>query len=146
MSTDILHCTWLPATHNLFIWGETAEPPRRKGRQPKLPPHPFQSAPAALRERLKQGGVQSGDLVEHTLTFWLPSIDKTPVPSPELLATGAVTAPAGVPTLAPWQVTGVLLPVSPAVDMLLTLPPTRTHGADLHVWRTAALLAMQMVA
>jgi hypothetical protein len=72
------------------------------------------------------------DVAEHTLTLWLPSVDNRPVPSPELLAIGAVPPPPGTPVLAPWRVTGVLLPISPALDVLLALSPTRTSGADLY--------------
>ncbi|HSH78688.1 MAG TPA: hypothetical protein VLA19_09175, partial [Herpetosiphonaceae bacterium] len=122
MSGDIIHGAWLPALHQFFLWGETAEPVRRKRRQPKIPPHPFQSVPQTLHERLAHLGVEPAGLAEHTLTLWLPSVDKAPLPSPELLATGAADAPEGVPELAPWKVAGLLLPPGPALDLLMALP------------------------
>ena len=150
---DILHGAWLPSLKRFFLWGETPDAPRRKGRQAKLPPHPFQSAPEALRQRVEQLGLADA-LDEHALTLWLPSADKTPFPSPELLETGALTPPQAVPQLAPWKVTGLLLPPTAALDLLLALSSAwraaesraRATGADVQAWRGAALLAMEMVA
>src|SRR4051812_34504516 len=104
---DVLHATWLPALTNLFLWGESGDSTPRKGRKAQLPTHPFQLAPARLREIC--GARVSSTLAEHTLTLWLPSSAAAPVASPELLATGAQAAPEGQPHLAPWRVTGVLL-------------------------------------
>ncbi len=72
MSADIIHGTWLSAPQHFFLWGETADAVRRKGRQPKIPPHPYQSLPQALREQLEQRDVEPDKLAEHTLTIWLP--------------------------------------------------------------------------
>ncbi len=149
ISGDILHGAWLPATQRLFVWGETAEPVRRKGRQPKIPLHPFQSLLPTLRERLDELGV-AVELAEHTQTFWLPSASRAPLPSSELVATGAVELPRGAAELAPWQVTGLLLPAGVALDVLPALRGEDGHdracGADLRFWRVAALLALQLLA
>jgi SNF2 family DNA or RNA helicase len=138
---DILHLTWLPPLKRLFLWGETGDAPPRRGRKAALPVHPFQSDPSRLRA-IAPAGAQ---LEEQTLTFWLPTADAGPVPSPELLETGAAGAPAGAPKLAPWRVTGLLVPVAPALDLLLQ-PPAGWQGADFRAWRVAALLAMEILA
>jgi hypothetical protein len=142
---DILHGAWLLSLKHFFLWGETPEATRRKGRQAKLPPHPFQSTPEALHRRVEQLGLADA-LDDHALTLWLPSADKTPFPSLELLETGALTPPEAAPQLAPWKVTGLLLPPTAALDLLLPLSSARATGADVRAWRGAALLAMEMVA
>lgn len=135
----ILHGTWLPAHQGLFFWGETGVVTPRKGRLPKLPPHPFQCPADALHEALAHLPASTTVPSEQTCTLWLPSVEKSPLPSPELLATGALEAPADPPVLRPWQVTGLLLPVSAALDLLLDLATSPTIGADLRAWRMAAL-------
>jgi len=145
MSVDILHCTWLSSPQQLFLWGETAAPPRRTGRQPKRAPHPFHSTPTTLRERLAHPVYSAPPFAEHTETLWLPSIH-TPIPSPELLATGAMVPTEGAPVLMPWQVNGLLVPLAHALDVLLAPQSARTTGADVLAWRMAAQLALQLVA
>ena len=48
--SDVLHAMWLPALQRLFVWGEAGAGAPRKGRKAQLPVHPFQLAPARLRE------------------------------------------------------------------------------------------------
>jgi superfamily II DNA or RNA helicase len=144
----ILHGTWLLPRHQLALWGEVAAPPTRKGGRRKLPPHPFQALPDALRNRLRDL-VLLGDpdaLEDFTATLWLPTAGNAPVPSPEMLATGVIPPPADPPTLAPWQVRGLLLPPLAALDLLLALTPAHSIGDDLRVWRLAALLALDLLA
>ncbi len=139
----ILHGTWLGERGAYFVWGEASEAPRaRRGRRLKVPMHPYQAPPAALSERLPR----AGDYPDHTLTLWLPTTEAAPVPSPELLATGALPAPNGAVRLAPWHVTGRLLPIDPALDWLIGLEAEAPFGADVHAWRAAALLALALVA
>ena len=140
--SDILHATWLPALRTLFVWGEAGDSAPRKGRKAQLPTHPFQLGPERLRE-FAQSGV-SPVPAEHALTLWLPSSAAAPFASPELLATGAQTAPEGQPHLAPWRVTGVLLTPGQALDLLLA-SPSSLYGADLRAWRVAALLAVEVL-
>src|SRR5947209_1909324 len=146
MSADILHGTWLPATQQFFVWGEALEPLRRKGRQAKAPPHPFQSPPDALRAHLSQADLEPAAFAERAQTVWLPAVAKAPVPSPELVATGALEMPAGEQQLQPWQVTGLLLGPDPAIDLLLALPAGHATATDLQSWRLATLLALHLVA
>jgi len=119
--SDVLHATWLPALTRLFVWGEAADAPPRRGRKATLPVHPLQSSPERLRAALPTRAAARAD--EQTLTFWLPTAAGAPLPSPELVATGAATVQEGSPTLAAWRVTGLLLPVDPALDLLLAPPP-----------------------
>ncbi len=146
MSGDVLHGTWLSASQRLFLWGETVESPRRKGRQPKIPRHPYQIATETLYQHLAQLAVTRSAAAEHTLTLWLPSVNNTPLPSPELLELGAPAPQPGVSVLHPWQTTGLLLAVDAALDLLLALSERQAIGADLQAWRVAALLAMRLIA
>ena len=125
---EILHGTWVPAEQQFFLWGEAPEPLRRKGRQPKVLPHPYHCSVVTLRGRLEHLGVDSTDLTTQSLIFWLPSVGKMPVPSPEMEATGAMAMPEGVPELQPWQISGVLLPVGSAITLLLGFPVEGEHS------------------
>jgi SNF2 family DNA or RNA helicase len=140
--SDVLHATWLSALQSLFLWGEAGAGAPRKGRKAQVPAHPFQLAPARLREIGSPHVVPASP--EHTLTLWLPSSAAAPFASPELLATGAQAAPEGQPQLAAWRVTGVLLKPNQALDLLLE-PPLGLYGADLRAWRVAALLVIELL-
>jgi SNF2 family DNA or RNA helicase len=161
MSTEVLHSTWLPTTRRFFLWGESADQISRKGRQPKIAAHPFGSSPAQLREYLERHSLPATNLEEQALTIWLPSAEKGPILSPELLSGGgvnAITRPKGGVSqveLRAWQVTGLACSPGPAVDLLLALGSVgslgsvwsaRGLGADLRAWHLAALLAMEVVA
>jgi SNF2 family DNA or RNA helicase len=148
---DILHGTWVPAKQCFFLWGEATESNPARGRR-KLKPHPFQlplDTLYGLLERLLPAdlvaAIDTGSY-EYPQTLWLPATAKTPLPSPELLATGSVTAPTEPPELLPWQVVGLALPITIAVDLLPALTEPRHLGADLHAWRTATLLALELLA
>jgi hypothetical protein len=139
----ILHGTWLPEHHCFWLWGEVAAPPRRKGSRRKIPSHPFQAPPETLRERLHGTPHETPLLPDpdayesHQQTLWLPTIDKLPLPSPDMLATGAISPPEGEPALAPWSMTGLLLPPDAAIDLLLALVESRDIGADVRARRRA---------
>src|SRR6476659_2242023 len=125
--SDVLHATWLPALQRLFLWGEAGDGAPRKGRKAQLPAHPFQLAPARLREIGSPHVAPAPPScaippADHTLALWVPSSAAVPFASPELLATGAQAAPAGPPHLAAWRVTGVLLTPNQALDLLLAAP------------------------
>ncbi len=150
--TSILHATWLPQRKSLFVWGEHPELPERKSRKRKKPPHPYQTPAETLRGRLRGTAytdpllMDADQLTEETVTVWLPTIKNMPVPSPEMSETGAIPPPEGEPQLSAWQVTGLLLPINPAIDLLLALAKVRDRASDVHAWHLAALLAMEMVA
>ncbi|MFP4439279.1 MAG: DEAD/DEAH box helicase [Chloroflexaceae bacterium] len=148
---DILHGTWVPAKQFFFLWGEATESNTARGRR-KLKPHPFQlplDTLYGLLERLLLAdlvaAIDTGSY-EYPQTFWLPATAKLPIPSPELSATGTVTAPTEAPELLPWQVVGLALPITIAVDLLPALTEPRHLGADLRAWRTATLLALELLA
>lgn len=149
----ILHGTWLPTQQQFVLWGEVAAPSSRKGSRKKIPPHSYQAVPDALRERLRYSVVQGVPLVRNPDaldvfigTIWLPTVGKQPLPSPDMLATGVIPMPEGDPVLAPWQISGLLLPPLTMLDMLLALVHEPCIGADMQAWRLAALLAMEIVA
>ncbi|MEN9938446.1 MAG: polymerase-associated protein RapA [Chloroflexota bacterium] len=138
--SEILHGAWLPQ-RGLFVWGETDEPPPRRGRRPKVPAHPFHLPAAALRALLNLPEAE-----DTAVALWLPSSDDAPHPSPELVAAG-VEAPATQPKrLAAWQVSGLLLSPAPALDLLLGDGLSAAPSADMRAWRVAALLAMELLA
>jgi SNF2 family DNA or RNA helicase len=131
---SILHGAWLPRKRKFFIWGESLESKPR--RESEIPPHPFQTPLADLPA--------IPEAEKRTLKIWLPTLGNGPVPSPELIATGAVVSE-GTLALSAWRVSGWLVPIHETLDFLLDLPHTHV-GADLSAWRVAALLAMEIVA
>ena len=141
----VLHGTWLPTSARFFLWGEAATRTARRGRQAKLPAHPFQLPVEALHERLALLPSSSTIPPEREQVIWLPSVDGAPLPLREQRAAGA-EVPAGTPTLLPWRVHGLLLDAGQASEMLLALGDQREAGADLRAWRVAALLALELVA
>jgi SNF2 family DNA or RNA helicase len=130
---SILHGTWLPRKNKFFVWGESLQFSKRRGSE--SPPHPFQT-------KLDDLPIL-GNCERRTLKVWLPAVGETPVPSPELVATGAI-APEGTPSLVPWKVTGWLVPINDGLDFLFNMQKLHI-GADLAAWRVAALLAMEIV-
>ena len=144
----VIHGTWLPSEGRLFLWGELAERVARRGRQRRRPghlSHPAHAQPEALYERLRELHPGAGTMAHAEQTIWLPSVGGAPLPLRELRQAGA-EIPEGVPTLAPWRVRGLLLSAAQALDLLLPPSPDHGIGADLRVWRTAALLAVELVA
>jgi SNF2 family DNA or RNA helicase len=107
--------------------------------------HPFQCQPSPLHEYLADLPSSNAIPPELALTVWLPTVGGRPVPSPELQAMG-IEQPAGPPELASWKVTGLLLTMNQAVDLLLDAALERHAGADIRAWRTAVLLGFELVA
>ncbi|NTW01332.1 MAG: DEAD/DEAH box helicase, partial [Oscillochloris sp.] len=147
-SPAVLHGTWLPVEGRLFLWGELAERVARRGRRRRRPGHmvhPAQAQTDALHTRLADLPSSSSVPPIADRTIWLPSAMGAPLPLRELRQSGA-EIPEGVPSLSPWRIRGLLLSASQMLDLLL--PPSSPHdlGADLRAWRTAALLAVEMVA
>ncbi|MBX0330996.1 DEAD/DEAH box helicase [Oscillochloris sp. ZM17-4] len=144
----VLHGTWLAAEGRLFLWGEMAERAARRGRhrrRPGHPSHPAQAHTDAIHERMANLPSSSRVPASSERTIWLPSVMGAPLPLRELRQAGA-EIPAGDVALSGWRVRGLLLTPAQALDLLL--PPASDHGlgADLRAWRTAALLAIELVA
>jgi SNF2 family DNA or RNA helicase len=140
---EVLHGTWLAERERFFLWAETDDPPARRGRRPRQPPHPFQAPIARLRAALDL----PPDAEEAALSLWLPT-GVEPLPSPELLSLGVAAPSSQVPRLARWTVSGLLLAPQPALDLLSSFVAGRSSflGADLRAWRVAALLAVELLA
>jgi SNF2 family DNA or RNA helicase len=141
----ILHGTWLPAAGRFFLWGEAAERVARRGRQPKVPPHPGQLDLDALHERLAELPSSATIPDEGERTIWLPAAGGAPLPLREQRDAGA-ELPEGPVALAPWRVRGLLLGPGQAVEALLFLGAGRDAGSDLRAWHAAALLAFELLA
>lgn len=146
----ILHGTFLPETQQFALWAESSDPLKRKGRQPKIPYHPFCASPEALADWALK-------LADHIApepdawTIWLPSSAAQPQPSPEMAATGAVEIitsgeNGAALQLRSWRTDGITLSILDTVDLLLALDLRTAVGRDLQFWRAAALHALSLVA
>ena len=144
----LFHGTWLAKETSFFVWAETTVVRPPKGRRAAVPRHPFHESSDHLCAALARIARQPAALQAHTATVWLPSTADAPIPSPELVAMGAVPPPDPAPTLAPWRISGVVMPLSTAQSVLLTLPrhPTHRIGADLQAWHSALLVALTLLA
>lgn len=143
----VLHAAFLQESSQLFLWAEQDTPPARKGRQPKLPPHPFCGAGTWLSDWIKTFATALKPIsTAHTL--WLPSTDKLPQPSPAFAATGtAPSLPDSPLHLKVWRVEGAALSVLDAVDFLLALGERETNilGEDVYYWRKLTLYALSLI-
>jgi superfamily II DNA or RNA helicase len=142
--TIILHGTWLPQPHRLFIWGEAAAAVGKSARKAKIPTHPFQASTTDLRQ-LVQPLVGNADMAAQAeRIIWLPSIATSPLPLRELRNTG-IDLPTGEPTLAAWKLHGLEFSPLQALDLLLKIRESDTLGSDLLAWRSAARLVGEIV-
>jgi SNF2 family DNA or RNA helicase len=121
----VLHTLWLPDPGDAFIqagefylWVETlgkphGEKPRGKqARQPSCHPHHLQHQELAafLGDELKfNPGLRPGHEDFRSQGVVLPSVDRAPLPSPELTSYLDETPPEEDAALAPWQVDGFRL-------------------------------------
>lgn len=157
----VLHTHWSPPNvqdvdSGMLFWAETSEgapPTRARGRPGSHPAprgHPFCAPPEALRAwlaprpYLAQG--RPSDVV-----LQLPSGPRMPLPSPSLLHDWNIDA-TEEPELQPWRVHGVWLSAEDAVTALIGLPSAEASpaalalGTDVIYWRTAASLALEVLA
>jgi hypothetical protein len=150
----VVHGSWSADT--FFLWGESSEAaPRKRGRQPRIPPHPHAASPDSLRAALR--GLTPSVEWEATPTaervLLLPSAADTPCLPPWLIS-GEADLDAEL-HLSPWKVTGLTLDVLSALHFLVALPPgerqpevarSRQWGTDLYYWSLVAKLGLELLA
>jgi len=147
----VLHGSWSAGA--FFIWGESPEAaPKRRGRKPRVRPHPHAATPDRLRaalERLAPLGAWAGVPTAKRVIL-LPSSADAPRLPPWLLPGADATAAETEPRLSPWKVTGLALDAVSALDLLVALPlgetASRGWGADLRYWGLAAKLGLELLA
>jgi SNF2 family DNA or RNA helicase len=147
----VLHGTWLEGY--FFLWGESSEAaPRRRGRQPRIPPHPRAAPPEALRAVVEAlvPLKEWGQVETKTQTVLLPSTEEGPRLPPWLLPEGRDLEDGAELRLAPWAVTGLALDLVSALDLLVVLPleggADRQWGVDLRYWGLVAKLGLELLA
>ena len=145
----VIHGSW--SAGRFFVWGETSqEAARRRGRQPRLPPHPHAATPDSLRSALQTRAPAGnwGDALAARRVILLPSTAKGPRLPPWLIAEAEETEAES--HLSPWKVTGLALDVLSALDLLVALPlgeaAGRQWGADLRYWGLVAKLGLELLA
>jgi SNF2 family DNA or RNA helicase len=165
----VLHGGWLPHTKrragSFFIWGEDsgAPPSRRRGRPPRVKPHPFQASAKHLLDALEvlAEGRDLGPVPEQPdpmqVQAFLPSSEREPLASPALVRdTSDEEAAEFVPQLRPWTLEGLALSPLDALALLVSLPQSAwsplmavlvyTLGQDLQYWSAAAKFALEFLA
>ena len=150
----IVHAVW--TEQGLFLWGEGPVPEgARRGRKPAAsadaPHHPFAAPPDALAqllagsESMETGADSRFGGGPSSRTLLLPTANGRPLGSEEPVNGQA-------PALAPWAVAGVCIPPGGVLDALLALAEDPgalagpQYAGDLRYWRTAALLALELLA
>jgi SNF2 family DNA or RNA helicase len=146
----VLHSSWSDGV--FFVWGESAEPvPKRRGRRPRVPPHPHAAPPERLREALETLAPSGdwGDVPVAMRVILLPSDASGPCLPPWLVPEKESEAESER-HLRPWKVNGLALNILDALDLLVTLPlqgkGARWWGADLRYWGFVAKLGLELLA
>ena len=138
-----------------FLWAESSEAPpaKQRGRpaaHPRPRPHPFAVKDGgSLREFLRSfdpGLISQG---AETFLLRLPSTRSGPTPSPDLVHDWDLDQ--SPPFLAPWEITGLRLALPAAIHILRQMdicpcPEHVTLGSDMHYWRKAFNLALEILA
>jgi hypothetical protein len=149
--TMVLHGNW--SGGEFFVWGESAEGmAERRGRKPRIPPHPHAAAPEALRAALGRLVPRDEWAAASTAAraILLPSTAEGPILPPWLLPEDETDEGEAEARFAPWKVEGLALDVLAALDLLIALPSGRETGqqwgTDLRFWGLAAKLGLEMLA
>ena len=164
----VLHGSWCPLPGSryggrFFLWAETAPPAseRRRGRPARLSVHTARPHPGQISARQVhaawQGLVGRAQLspADSTAVIWLPSTAGNPQPAPEARLLGAATDGENgeQPTLAAWEVGGIVIPAAQALNALAVLPEIPPEGwsevvvgSDLRHWSQVAKLALELLA
>ncbi|MFC2037523.1 hypothetical protein ACFLYD_06110, partial [Chloroflexota bacterium] len=149
----VVHGSWSADT--FFLWAESSEAaPRRRGRKPRIPPHPHAASPDSLRTVLKDlaPSVEWEATPTAERVLLLPSTASDPC-LPPWLVPGDVDLEAES-CLLPWKVNGLALDVLSALHILIALPPgerqsegarSRQWGADLRYWSLVAKLGLELL-
>ena len=175
--TFVLHAVWLspPGPREsgaIGLWGERPQDQHARGqRQPhSAGPNHAHAHPFAMRDAELQGALTRlwklarpwvrprSASTPTRLSFWLPTTDDAPYPSPELVSAGEASAPsygAAETSLRLWSAPARLLDAEAAGTMLAGLPfasgaevpgaPHLIFGGDLRYWSAAAALAQEML-
>ena len=152
----VLHGSWIIEPSRFYFWAERPAPgPKRKGKRPPLPPHPFAAPAEELTPALRAlFGETFRPEALATVEAWLPSAGEQPLPSPELLHLNPDLAPdEDAAALARFGVPAWAVVPLDALDALLALPDPAsaaragaTLGADVRFWSAAAKLTVAMLA
>lgn len=138
----VFHAVW--DTKGLHVWAESSTVPRQKRtRKPVI--HPFALTHERLLDKLLKISPIAEKGIPDIITGLLPSTDKSPLPSPEL-----ITEQKGEPTkLNPWNIPAVTFKSYPAFDFLLSLPVTPPRkvifGDSLRFWVEAAKFSLELL-
>ncbi|MCP5098297.1 MAG: DEAD/DEAH box helicase [Chloroflexi bacterium] len=134
---QVLHTHWLmprsPSDEGgMFVWAETAvsTQPKRDRRKKSAQPHLFNLAHDPLATLVRQIiPWHKRKLNQHTITFWLPTNQFGPAPSPELLHDWEQgNAPL---ELRPWIVNGIQLNAANAFRFLVDISEAKLPGTRL---------------
>jgi SNF2 family DNA or RNA helicase len=144
----------------LILWGETPIDPtqsllRNRTRKKKIIPvknFPYDAGMEGVQNALAEAGIRF-PMKRNSFSeriAWLPTANKTPVPSSSLIADPPEGE--GKIAFAPWAITGLPLSSGEALEFLCacmgkqTLAPGIIIGKDLEFWTFAARLAGSLAA
>jgi len=158
ISDITLHGTWIKQESGgagcFLIWGEQRFPEvlkKPRGRQPKIPRHPYAASPEDMREMLRSLSESlmlndfEPDISDGEVVLMLPVIGKTPIPSRQ-----TVIEIKGKPGMTECRIAAIFMPTMDALELLSAIPlntydlPCRL-GTDIHFWSAAAKFALHLV-
>jgi SNF2 family DNA or RNA helicase len=150
----VIHGSWSADT--FFLWAESSEAaPRKPGRKPRIPLHPHAASDDSLRTVLEglAPSVKWEAVPTAERVILLPSVAGAPCLPPWLAP--RASDPEDELQLSPWKVSGLVLDVLSALQLLVALPPgerqpgmagSRQWGMDLHYWSLVAKLGLELLA
>ncbi|MBD3256544.1 MAG: ATP-dependent helicase [Candidatus Lokiarchaeota archaeon] len=159
----VLHGTWVPLdvkglAGEFFIWGESSTYTKtsRRGRPPKVAPHPFQANRQELIDSLKVINSERNSQIEiykhlKNIRYNLPSRKKAPQPSERLFYNGDQDPSKEPLQMKTWEIDGLSMKHEDALKLLVSLSEfgldTKTIriGTDLIYWSRLSKLFLELI-
>ncbi len=154
----VLHGSWLLPTQpiapgHFLLWAETSEDKRRRrGRKPRILPHPFTAPLETVQQALAPLVSLPDDPAITRFIALLPAAGDLPLPSPRLVHDWDELDGAMPTGLRRFKLKGLSLDATDALHFLTALPATEelpphlVLGDDLAFWSTVARFALELLA
>ncbi|MGV9206431.1 MAG: SNF2 helicase-associated domain-containing protein, partial [Promethearchaeia archaeon] len=141
-----------------FLWGESTHSFRKRGRgrPPKIPRHPFHATRQEILKIITSNNLLKDKRITQkaediTRIFLLPSRNKFPQASSNLLCKGGIKHIEEATKLSQWKITGISLQLEDALLLLISLTDSTFKsndvliGEDLIFWGKFYKLALEML-
>jgi len=154
----VLHGGWLLPTQpgesgRFLLWAETSEEKQqRRGRKPRVLPHPFAAPLETVQQALSTLAPLPNEPATTSFIALLPAAGDLPLPSPRLVHDWDELTEATPTGLRRFNLKGLSLSATDALHLLAALPapeelpPHLALGDDLAFWSIVARFALELLA